>query len=148
MTCSPTFLIEPEHVAVEIPKPRDDLTVITRRLHDLTTPVEDTAHRLVDVFDHHVDEDAGVARRRPPPHPGPTDLPNAVIERVVPVAAPADDPAKDCAIESGGSLDIGGRDLDVADLAIDHGAGHRLLLRLGILRERFVTTGYGETAGT
>src|SRR6266566_4756560 len=111
------FLIQTDHVSGGILESRGDLRGVgtegvNRRGHAIHHDVEEQARLR-----------PGLAAR----HPRPAYLTDCVVECRVAVAPLPDGPADDLRVEGGGALHVEGGNLDVADLAVGTGRGHRRL---------------------
>src|SRR5262249_7576152 len=110
------LLVEADDVAARIADAGGDLRrVAADRLHQLAAVRDGLLDGGRDAVDHDVEEEAGLAGRRPPSHPGAAHLADAVVEGRLAVAALAQAPAEDGAVELGRPGDVGGGDLDVTD---------------------------------
>src|SRR5205823_14639398 len=96
------LLIEADHVARRVAKPRRDLGRIRAdRLDDLSSLRDDAIERGGDAVDHDVEEHADLGRRLATRHPGSAHLAGGVVECEVTVATRPDLPAEDLRVEVG-----------------------------------------------
>jgi hypothetical protein len=117
--CEARVLVDPEEVAGRVEKRREDFgPVLACREDDRATFCNDGLRGGGGVGDHDVGKDAGVGIGCPVADPCATDLSGRVVERGPVRVARSDVPAEGALVKGGGLVDIEGRDLEVADLAV------------------------------
>ena len=111
------LLVDPDHVAGRVANVPDALAGRGVGVHHLAAGGMDGRERCLEVGDHDVDHDPGLSRRRPAGDPRAAHLLDGVVEGDRAVAAGAQLPAERVAVEARRALDVGGGNLEVADLA-------------------------------
>src|SRR5437773_7466008 len=127
------MLIEADHVSSRVAEPRRDLGRIRAdRLHNFTAQGDNRLKSRGHAIDHNVNEKAGRRGGRAPEHPGAAYFAGRIVKGGAAVTSLPDAPLEDLLVEFGGVRNVGGRNLDVADLAVTN-RGHQYSFRASSL---------------
>src|SRR6266853_2696066 len=119
------LLIEPEDVPRRIREGGERVAGGAQRgpgCRHLPSGSHDAPQSGIDVVDHHIGQEAGFLARFSPAHPGAAHRAGGVVERAGAVTARSRLPAKHLRVEGCRHVDVAGGNLEVADLAMGHGA--------------------------
>src|SRR5712671_594087 len=125
-SCDLALLKDPDHVSSGIAEAGGDLgSVAADGLHDLASVCDDHFNAGGHAVDHDVKQKSGLGLRRTPYDPCAADFANRVVKSDAAIPARPDVPAEDAFIELGRARNVGGRHLDVADIAVCECRRHR-----------------------